>query len=353
VRVAVRIPLGVPMEEALGAIELAERAGFDTVSVPESPTLFRDTFVALGLAATRTTTATLACTVTSFVSHDPINIANSARTLAELAPGRIRIGIGAGDSSSFLTGRPTTTTRELREGFEIVSGLLAGEVVTVRGTGVHLQDPCGPLPIFLAADGPKNLALAAEIADGVITWSGDLERKAAQLAEAKRAYDRTRELHHVVTTTACVTTDVARDAWFLKPYIVRFAQRIGPAQLDELGFGTKLPDDNVLLTDGVDLGHPRDLAAAAEFASRWISDDFAVWYATNVCCFGTPGEVAAKLSALADYGADEVQVTDGSSFSTPIRLINQMAAEVIPSLHRARRQCPQPRPISLLTGLFG
>jgi 5,10-methylenetetrahydromethanopterin reductase len=333
-RVAVRIPLGVPMEEALSAIELAERAGFDTISLPESPTLFRDTFVTLGLAATRTTTATLASTVTSFVSHDPINVASSARTLAELAPGRIRIGIGAGDSSSFLTGRKTTSTRELREGFAIISGLLAGDTVTVRGTDVHLQDPSGPLPLFLAADGPRNLALAAEIADGVITWSGELERKAAQLAEAKRAHARSRPLPHVVTTTACVTNDIARDAWFLKPYIVRFAQRIGPAQLEELGFGTDLPDDNVLLAGGVDMGHPRDLAAAAELASRWVSDDFAVWYASNVCCFGTPGEVAAKLRLLADYGASEVQVTDGSSFSTPTRLISEMAAEVIPGLHR-------------------
>jgi hypothetical protein len=137
-----------------------------------------------------------------------------------------------------------------------------------------------------------------------------------------------------VTTTACVTDDIARDAWFLKPYILRFAQRIGAAQLEELGFRTELPDNNVLLADGVDLGHPRDLVAAAEFASRWISDDFAVWYGTNVCCFGTPGEVAAKLRALGEYGADEVQVTDGSSFRTPTRLISQMAAEVIPTLHR-------------------
>jgi 5,10-methylenetetrahydromethanopterin reductase len=333
-RVAVRIPLGVPTAEALDAIEMAERAGFDTIAIPESPTLFRDTFVALGLAATRTTSATLACTVTSFVSHDPINIANTARTLAELAPGRIRIGIGAGDSSSFLTGRKTSTTRELRQGFATISGLLAGEKVTVRGTDVHLQDPGGPLPMFLAADGPNNLALAAEIADGVITWSGELERKAAQLAKARRACGRSRPLHHVVTTTVCVTSDIARDAWFLKPYIVRFAQRIGPSQLEELGFGTELPDDNIVLTGGVDLGHPRDLEAAADFASRWISDDFAVWYATNVCCFGTPTEVAAKLSALAEYGADEVQVSDGSSFSTPTRLIGDMAAEIIPSLHR-------------------
>jgi hypothetical protein len=76
--------------------------------------------------------------------------------------------------------------------------------------------------------------------------------------------------------------------------------------------------------------------AAAEFASRWISDDFAVWYPANICCFGTAAEVAAKLGALAEYGADEVQVSDGSSFSTPTRLISEMAADVIPSLHALR-----------------
>lgn len=332
-RVAVRIPPCAPLDDALRAVELAERAGFDTIAVPESPTLFHDTFIALGLAAARTRTATLAATVTSFVTHDPIGVASAARTLAELAPGRVRLGIGAGDSSAFLTGLPVTTNAGLRAGLAAVRGLVAGEEVTVRDTLVTLQDPAGHVPLFLAADGPRNLALAAEVADGVITWSGELERKAAQIAAAKAAAGRTRPLHHVVTTTVCVTDDVRRDAWFLKPYVLRFAQRIGPDAMAELGFAGPLPDGNVLLADGVDMAHPRDLAEAAALASRWISDDFAVWYATNVCCFGTAPEVTGHLLGLARFGADEVQVTDGSSFTQPTRLIEAMAAEVVPALH--------------------
>jgi 5,10-methylenetetrahydromethanopterin reductase len=336
VRVAIRIPPGAPLPEVLSAIERADAAGFDTIAIPESPTLFRDTFITLGLATARTKQATLASAVTSFVTHDPLLLASKARTLSELAPSRIRLGIGAGDNVSFLTGRPSTTTRQLRDGIDTVRRLLAGEKVPIRGVELSIQDPpAAPIPIYLAADGPRNLALAAEVADGVITWSGELERKAAQLGAAKAIHQRTRDLHHVITTTVCITDDIQRDCWYLKPYILRYAQRVGPDYLEEIGFAGPLPDDNMVLADGVDLGHPRDLKAAADFVSQWISDEFAVWYATNVVCFGTAEEVAVNLLDLARYGADEVQVTDGTSYTLPIRLINDMADQVIPKLHAA------------------
>lgn len=146
----------------------------------------------------------------------------------------------------------------------------------------------------------------------------------------------------MITTTVRVTDDIARDAWQLKPYILRYAQRVGPDYLEEIGFAGPLPDDNIILPDGVDLGHPRDLRAAADFVGQWISDDFAVWYATNVVCFGDAKEVTAHLLDLARYGADEVQVTDGTSFSLPTALIDAMAADVIPTLHAASAESEQP-----------
>jgi hypothetical protein len=110
---------------------------------------------------------------------------------------------------------------------------------------------------------------------------------------------------------------------------------VGPDYLEEIGFAGPLPDDNLVLPDGVDLGHPRDLRAASDFVSQWISDEFAAWYATNVVCFGTAAHVTANLLDLARYGADEIQVTDGTSFGPPVRLITDMAEQVIPALHAA------------------
>ncbi len=332
-RVAVRIPPALPVAELMGTIRLAEEAGFDTIAIPESFTLYRDSMMTLSLAAGVTEKATLSTSVTSFVNRDPIGLAGSMRTLNELAPGRVRLGIGAGDSAAFLTGRRPTRTAELRDGIELINGLLDGQTMDVRGTEVTLQDPGGRVPIYLAADGPRNIDLAVAIADGIITWPGELERKSAQIAEALAKRTEPRPLHHVVTTTVGVTNDLQRDAWYLKPYVLRYAQRVGPDFLEEIGFATELPADNLRLPDGVDLGHPRDLEATARFASQWISDDFAVWYAQHVCCFGTATEVASRLTELHTWGADEVQVTDGGAFHLPTRLIEDMAAEVIPALH--------------------
>lgn len=140
-RVAIRVPAGAPLPEVLATIEQADRAGFDTIAVPESPTLFRDCLVTLGLATARTSFATLASTVTSFVVRDPIVLASAVRTLVELAPGRIRLGIGAGDNVAFLTGRPRTTTAQLRDGVTLIRRLLAGDTVEVRGVEVTSRTP--------------------------------------------------------------------------------------------------------------------------------------------------------------------------------------------------------------------
>ena len=138
------------------AARRAEEAGFDTVSFPDSPTLYRDTFIAPSPPRGPPTSATLAPWVSHLPTRDPISLAPATRTVAELAPGRLRIGLGAGDSAAFLTGNPPTRTDALREGTATIRDLLAGRAATVRGTEIVLQDPCGAVPIYLAADGPEE-----------------------------------------------------------------------------------------------------------------------------------------------------------------------------------------------------
>src|SRR5688500_5858981 len=135
-RIGVRIPPCAPLARAVDAMEAAENAGFDTISVPHSPTLARDTFMTFALATRRTSRCTLATSVVNFVTADPIALASAASTLSDLAPGRVRIGIGAGDSSAFLTGRNAGTTSQLREGFAAITGLMSGDEVTIRGRPV-------------------------------------------------------------------------------------------------------------------------------------------------------------------------------------------------------------------------
>jgi 5,10-methylenetetrahydromethanopterin reductase len=330
IKIGIRIPPCRPVPEVADAVRRAELAGFDSVAMPESPMLWRDTVAALVASAMVTDRITLATNVVSFATRSPSATASFARTISELAPGRFRLGIGAGDSAVTLTGRERTGTADLRRGIGMVRDLLAGRSVRVGDTDVELHDPNGPVPIYLAAEGPRNLTLAGEIADGVMTTNHDIINKHRRLVAAAHAAGRAHPPRHAVGAIMRISDDVERDARRLKPLIVRRAQVVGTAQLDAAGVRLKVPAGHIRLPDGTDLGHPRDIEAAIEFASQWIDDATAVWFARNVFMFGSAAELAARVQALALAGVDEVIVTNGSSFELPHELIERVGDELLP-----------------------
>lgn len=144
IKVGIRIPPCRPVPEVADAVRRAELAGFDSVAMPESPMLWRNTVAALVASAAVTDRITLATSVVSFATHSPAATASLARTIGELAPGRFRLGIGAGDSAVTLTGGQRTGTAELRRRVGMVRDLLAGRSVRVGDTDVALHDPDGP-----------------------------------------------------------------------------------------------------------------------------------------------------------------------------------------------------------------
>jgi 5,10-methylenetetrahydromethanopterin reductase len=335
VRIGVRLPPCRPLPEVAAAARRAEEAGFDAVTMPDSPTLWRDTLSALAYAATVTERVTLWTSVTNVVTRQPAGLASSARTVAELADGRFHLGLGAADSSVFLTGQRPARTSQLREGVLLIRDLLEGRTGHVGETEVLLQDPCGPVPIYLAAEGPRNLALAAEVADGVITTYRDIEAKAGRIAGAVAAAGRERPLHHVAVSFVKVTDDVEQEAQKLKPRIVVSIQNEGPELFESAGFEVSVPAESIRLADGTDLGHPRDLEEAIRVASQWIPDDVATWYAHHIGLFGTPEEIVAGIDRLAAFGVQQLHITDGESFDLPVELIDVMGSDVIPRLRTA------------------
>jgi 5,10-methylenetetrahydromethanopterin reductase len=214
----------------------------------------------------------------------------------------------------------------------MVRDLLAGRSIRVGDTDVELHDPNGPLPVYLAAEGPRNLALAGEIADGVVTTNHDIAGKHSRLVAAAQAAGRAVTPQHAVGAIMGVSDDVERDARRLKPLIVRRAQVAGTAQFDAAGIRLKVPTGHIRLPDGTDLGHPRDIEAATEFASQWVDDATAAWFARNIGMFGSAAELAPRVQALALDGVNEVIVTSGSSFELPHELIERVGYELLPML---------------------
>jgi F420-dependent oxidoreductase-like protein len=163
----------------------AESLGYE--SIWSSEVMGADPIAMLGWIAARTKTIGLGSAVLQISGRSAVSTAASAATLARLSGGRFRLGLGS--SGPQVTegwhgqryDRPLARTRDY---VAVLRLALAGEPIDYRGATLVLPAPDGdcealPLlaasakapqvPIYLAGLGEKAIALAGEIADGLIT----------------------------------------------------------------------------------------------------------------------------------------------------------------------------------------
>ena len=175
-----------PPPDALERILEAERLGFDAVFTAES--WGSDAFGPLAWWGSHTSTIRLGTSIVQMSARAPTTCAMHALTLDHLSGGRFVLGLGVSGPQVVEGwyggpfGRPLARTREY---VDIVRQVLARDApVTSPGphhplpfTGagaVGMGKPLKPithplrrdLPVLLGAEGPKNVALAAEVADG-------------------------------------------------------------------------------------------------------------------------------------------------------------------------------------------
>jgi 5,10-methylenetetrahydromethanopterin reductase len=154
----------------------AEEAGFQDVWFPDHY-FIREVYAALALAAAATSRVRLGTAVTSPYLRHPVLLASAVATIDEISGGRAILGLGVGGHEfpgqlNVSLARPLAVCREAAD---IIRRLLAGETVTAQGKIFSVQEarlhftPARHIPLYLAARGPQMLALAGEIADGVIT----------------------------------------------------------------------------------------------------------------------------------------------------------------------------------------
>lgn len=152
----------------------AEDHGFDQVWVAESHLTCRDHNVALALAILNTKTILIGPGVTNPVLHDNSVAACTIATLDELSQGRALFGIGSGDTPVYTLGKKMAKLAVMRESIRQIRALVGGEEVEY-GPGVKVRMWAKrKTPVYVAAEGPKTIQSAAEIADGVIIGSGVL-----------------------------------------------------------------------------------------------------------------------------------------------------------------------------------
>lgn len=152
--------------------KLAEDSGFDQLWIAESHLSCRDVYVALTLCALNTSTIRFGPGVTNVILRDDTITAATMGTLDELASGRTMLGIGSGDTPIYMMGKRMSTLATMRRSVGRIRSLLRGKGADFDGTDVSMPWCDRDIPIYLSAEGPRTLQLAAEIADGVMVGSG-------------------------------------------------------------------------------------------------------------------------------------------------------------------------------------
>ncbi|HZT97636.1 MAG TPA: LLM class flavin-dependent oxidoreductase [Chloroflexota bacterium] len=153
---------------------LAEQLGFDSVWIPEA--WGRDSFTVLAALAMKTRNIRLATGIVNVFSRTPALVAQSIASLDDISGGRAILGLGASGPRVVERWHGLqfeNVLQRTREFVEVVRAVLAGGPVTYHGQIFRISDfslgfkpPRSRIPIFLAALGPANVRLTAEIADG-------------------------------------------------------------------------------------------------------------------------------------------------------------------------------------------
>ncbi len=175
--------LGLSAEEQLQLVQEAERLGYDSVWTAEA--YGSDAATILAWLAQATERIKLGSAIFQMPGRSAAMTAMTAATIDQLSGGRMLLGIGSSGpqvAEGWHGQRFAKQLQRTREYIAVVRMALARERVEFKGETLELPLPDGPgkalkltiapvqerIPILLAAIGPKNTTLAAEIADGWI-----------------------------------------------------------------------------------------------------------------------------------------------------------------------------------------
>lgn len=193
-------------EELVSHAVLAEKAGFDMVVVSEHFHPWVDdssasgfAFSTIGAMAQATESLELATGVTTplFRFHPGV-VAQAAATLDRLSGGRFTLGVGTGENINegplgYQFPKYAERNARMSEALQIMRQLLDGNKLTFDGEYYRTDrarlysPPLGPVPILMAAGGPKSAALAGRLAQGVIASVKDPAETVERVIEPLKA----------------------------------------------------------------------------------------------------------------------------------------------------------------------
>jgi 5,10-methylenetetrahydromethanopterin reductase len=324
-RLSLRLHGGLTPQQCLAQAQAAEAAGFDGIWFAENP-FHRGILPAAAACALATRRLRIGAGVFNPYNRHPTLIAMEIGALDELAPGRVRLGIGSGigfavERMGFAWDRPLTT---LREAVVIVRALLRGEEVTHAGAVFQINKvkldyrPRADIPIFMAGRGERSLRACGELADGLIVSNMCTAAFAAAavttLQAAARAAGRSK-LPDVVQYLPCFPRADRNEAQRLAiaavadmlPAYWRLAQRL-PAAKQALLAGSGIGEaDFSAAVERLNTGEVAEVALDARFAQAFAIAGNAADCRRQAAAYADAGVTELALTLSGDHTAEDMR----------------------------------------------
>ncbi|MEV4537008.1 TIGR03842 family LLM class F420-dependent oxidoreductase [Asanoa sp. NPDC049518] len=294
-----------PASEVVRLAKQAETLGFSHVWTFDSHLLWEEPFVIYSQILAQTSRVKVGPMVTNPGTRDWTVTASLFATLNEMFGNRTVCGIGRGDSALRTLGYKPTTIAELRECVTLIRELAHGREADYKGRPVHfpwVRD--GELEMWIAAYGPRALALAGEVGDGYILQLADPDIAAWMIKSVRAAAEQAGRdpaaITFCVAAPAYVGDDLAHQReqtrWFggmVGNHIADIVTRYG-----ESGAVPQALTDYIHGRQGYDYAeHGRAGNTHTDFVPDGIVDRF--------CLLGPVEAHLDKLQQLRELGVDQ------------------------------------------------
>jgi len=317
-----------PYTRFVELIAHAERCGFEYGWTYDSHLLWQEPYPFLTAAALATDRIKLGLCVTNPGTREPTITASATATLHDISGGRMVVGIGRGDSARRTIGYDPVRMAEFERSAAMIRDLMNGRVVEWNGKQLELAWAKGraEIPLYVAGYGPKALAVAGRIGDGVIIQLADPDIVQWIMGQARRAAEEAGRDPDALEPIVCAPAVIDDDLAAAREQVRWFPAMVGNHVMDllERYDRSQLPERLTGYLDRrkfYDYGeHSRMGASHGEFVDDETCDRF--------CILGPVEHHVAKLRELEAIGVRQWNIY--LMTAEPERTLDVYGAEIIP-----------------------
>ena len=322
-----------PYQRLVELIVLAEQLGFDYGWTYDSHVLWQESTPTLALAAQATERIKLGHMVTNPGTREPTVLASAYATLHDISDGRMVMGIGRGDSARRYIGQKPVPIKRFEECCAMIKPFMNGEQVSWHDTDIELawvRPDLPPIEMHVAGYGPRALAVAGRVGDGVIIQLADPDIIQWIMGTARAAAEEAGRDPDALKCIVCAPSHITDDIEAAREQVRWFPAMVSNHVRDLIARygadGSVVPralTDYVPKETGYDYDeHSRVGAKHGAFVSDEICDRF--------CVLGTPEQATAKLRELESLGVDQFNIylmTEGQE-----EILETYGREIIPAV---------------------